>query len=338
MVERGRRTKEKFKGLVLTLASRVKREGMAALTYKAPSPRLAALTSNPETAEERSEVGAFIKETRDILSPMSRDIASNRISVNEVFRVLPQAGQLHRTLLPLERRTAHGTRPQIKAGTPQARATAGGTVAAITNQVASIPGQHGVPFRTKGNTPGQPRALAATPTRRMSQSVGKRPLDAPDPSDRLDKIRAYLRDKAICFRHAVGLSCKGCTFRHGVVPEGTYRSTALYTRRDDATERRQVAPAATIRKTSPAVEQLTEPSAAEASLNALTIMHGGEIVEDGNVEVSVDDTLAIPLSEGTGDQIKELELAAVQPGVGTFEEEEEEEEGNSANASEFYFN
>ena len=67
-------------------------------------------------------------------------------------------------------------------------------------------------------------------------------------------------------------------------------------------------------------------------------MHGGEIAEDGNVEVSVDDTLAIPLSEGTGDQIKELELAAVQPGVGTFEEEEEEEEGNSANASEFYFN
>ena len=77
---------------------------------------------------------------------------------------------------------------------------------------------------------------------------------------------------------------------------------------------------------------------AEAALGALTFLHGGALQEDEDCEVSVEDTVSIPLTtvaEGQGDH--EAELAAVHAGVEDPEGEEEAEEGNPDRAPKPYY-
>lgn len=104
-------------------------------------------------------------------------------------KLLPQTGKLRRALLTLEQSVAHRSRPQVRAGTPRARSMTGRTVAAITNQVASTPGQHGVPYK-KGDARGKRQALVAAPTESVNESSGM-PEDAPTAYQPSEKIRAY---------------------------------------------------------------------------------------------------------------------------------------------------
>ena len=84
-------------------------------------------------------------------------------------------------------------------------------VAAFQNQVASTPGQYGVPFeasaRSTNSKPDQP-PLPAYP-----------PADAPR-----GNILDYLRSSNLCFAHAFSGDCRRstCRYSHDTVPAGFY--------------------------------------------------------------------------------------------------------------------
>ena len=98
-------------------------------------------------------------------------------------------------------------------------------LAAIKNQAAITPGQHGVPFlhrrlgddqRNKRNNRDEACPSGATP-----------PLPYPAPTATRREISSFIRAKQICFRHAFGIPCvppTNCTYNHKLVPEGYYKN------------------------------------------------------------------------------------------------------------------
>ena len=94
------------------------------------------------------------------------------------------------------------------------------SLAAIQNQTATAPGQHGVPFlpqrlddqRNKHNNRDEAHPPGAAPPR---------PCPAPTATRR--EITSFIRANRICFRHAFGIPCVSsakCPFNHNLIPEG----------------------------------------------------------------------------------------------------------------------
>ncbi|CAN0258076.1 unnamed protein product, partial [Scytosiphon promiscuus] len=84
--------------------------------------------------------------------------------------------------------------------------------AAFQNQVATTPGQHGVPFESS------PRSQPVTP-----QPPSYPPADAPR-----DAIVRHLRTNNMCFARAFSGKCQRvrCSYSHDTVPAGFYRAVS----------------------------------------------------------------------------------------------------------------
>ena len=100
-------------------------------------------------------------------------------------------------------------------------------VAAFRNQVASPPGQHGVPFEptrtipSAGTTPGRSTTPAASPP-------SSAPSPPPPTASRTDVI-TFLQAHKACFGFAFNGRCRRphtCNFRHDLVAPGFYKQIA----------------------------------------------------------------------------------------------------------------
>ena len=96
------------------------------------------------------------------------------------------------------------------------------SLAAIQNQTATAPGQHGVPFlprrfddqRNKRNNRDEAHPPGAAP-----------PRPCPAPTDTRRKITSSIRVNRICFRHAFGIPCVSAKYpyNHDLISEGYYK-------------------------------------------------------------------------------------------------------------------
>ena len=93
------------------------------------------------------------------------------------------------------------------------------SVAAVQNQTATAPGQHGVPFltrrlddqRNKRNNRDEAHPSSAAP-----------PRPCPVPTATRREITSFIRANRICFRHAFGMPCVSsakCPYNHNIIPE-----------------------------------------------------------------------------------------------------------------------
>lgn len=117
---------------------------------------------------------ALVKETRHILSQLLLKLMSNGASLEDFLQQFPLARNVHNALLPLEK----GSQQEI----------ARHQVAAITNQVASTPGKHGVSFRKAAELRKQRAASPDTPTRNPQRNTEH----ATPPSVRTPDMRVQL--------------------------------------------------------------------------------------------------------------------------------------------------
>ena len=97
------------------------------------------------------------------------------------------------------------------------------SLAAIQNQTATAPGQHGVPFlhrrledqRNKRNNRDEVHPPGAAP-----------PRPCPAPAATRREISSFIRANRICFRHAFGIPCVSsaeCPYNHSLIPKGYYK-------------------------------------------------------------------------------------------------------------------
>ena len=145
------------------------------------------------------------------------------------------------------------------------------SLAAIQNQAATVPGQHGVPFRRSGGAQGR----SATPTQTIpTTSPGSNKQVPPLPTASRETISNFIRQQRVCFRHAFGVPCHGCKFSHEAIPAGLYRDAHLYAQRPKPTwgqpQQRVAQPAPDSR-----TQELLSPDVLDATLNALTYVFGG---------------------------------------------------------------
>ena len=137
----------------------------------------------------RTEGETWREETQDILNRLTKALWSEKTSHDDFARHLSDARKLQAALrshetdatLPASNKSGIAQHPTALTGGKR-------TIAAIQNQVASAPGQHGVPFRTGGgarlnHATGAPRALAAPP--RTDQRV-------PPPTATREEIQSFI--------------------------------------------------------------------------------------------------------------------------------------------------
>ena len=97
------------------------------------------------------------------------------------------------------------------------------SVAAIQNQTATAPGQHGVPFLTRRLDDQRNKRNNRDETH-PSSAAPPRPCPAPTATRR--EITSFIRVNRICFRHAFGMPCVSsakCPYNHNIIPEGYYK-------------------------------------------------------------------------------------------------------------------
>ena len=184
--------------------------------------------------ESRSEAEALIQETRDILRQLTEALCSKNTPVNEFARHLPDARKLqvalrtHETDAPQPvHMTSDATRyPDVATSTRKR------SLAAIQNQAATIPGQHGVPFRRSGGAQG--RSATSTPTIPAASPESNKPVPPLLTASR-ETISNFIRQQRVCFRHAFSVPRHGCKFSHAAIPAELYRDAHLYAQRPKPT-------------------------------------------------------------------------------------------------------
>ena len=173
MVNRGKIAKATFDKFVETISGTTTNEDVALLgsyprnqSTNGQHPKLATIATEESVRAKGPHPGddltklireAVIKETRDIVSRLTSKIVSKQATLEDFRKQMPLARQLHSTLQPLE--TSLHLRHAAKTPTLQ-QDQARHQVAAIMNQQASVPGQHGVPFKKAGDAR-EPRAAAS---------------------------------------------------------------------------------------------------------------------------------------------------------------------------------
>lgn len=101
-------------------------------------------------------------------------------------------------------------------------------LAAFSNQTATTPGGHGVPFLTKPPRPSPPPPTASA--RPLFQLLRNRLCQRERrlrPTPPRQEIVAFLRDTRLCFAHAfAGCSRPNCRWSHDAVPAGFYSAAS----------------------------------------------------------------------------------------------------------------
>ncbi|CAM9598979.1 unnamed protein product [Sphacelaria rigidula] len=128
--------------------------------------------------------------------------------------------------------SCHHCAPTCQTGNPTL--SCHNTVAAFSNQPASVPGQHGVPFSGKtqqfNNTSHTSTYQGgSTPTTTQGQVGTATISNPPSPDSPRTEITDFLRNARICFRHAFGVECRRprCPYIHevNILPRGFYSQT-----------------------------------------------------------------------------------------------------------------
>ena len=99
------------------------------------------------------------------------------------------------------------------------------SLAAIKNQAATTPGQHGVPFLHRRL--GDDQRNKRNNRDEAFPSGAASPLPYPAATATRREISSFIRTNRICFRHAFGIPCvpsTNCTYNYKLIPEGYYNN------------------------------------------------------------------------------------------------------------------